>query len=75
MSFIINYINQHLMIHFSHIVEMASVEVIAENSQEVKSFQIKNQEFVNFNMPLEKGNYTVKIVKGKEEIIKSIIVN
>lgn len=75
MSFIINYINQHLMIHFSHIVFKAYVRILTENNQEVESFQIKNQEFANFNVPLEKGNYLVKIVEGKEEIIKSIIVN
>jgi hypothetical protein len=63
------------MIHFSHIVFKAYVRILTENNQEVESFQIKNQEFANFNVPLEKGNYLVKIVEGKEEIIKSIIVN
>ncbi len=75
MSFIINYMNHHLMIHFSHIVEKAHVEIIAENNQEIESFTIRNQEFVNFDLPLEKGNYHIKIVEGSEENIKSIIVN
>jgi len=75
MSFIINYMNKHLMIHFSHIVEKAGVEIISDDNSEVDSFSIRNQDFINHYLPLEKGNYQVKIIEGDDENIKSIIVN
>ena len=74
MSFIINYMNNHLMIHFSSIIEKANVQILNENSLEIKSFRIINQDFANFNLPLEKGNYQVKIVEKNSESLKSIIV-
>ena len=75
MPFIINYMNKHLMIHFSHIVEKAGVEIFSESNKEIDSFSIRNQEFVNYYLPLEKGSYQVKITERDEENIKSIIVN
>jgi hypothetical protein len=64
------------MIHFSHIVEDAGVEILTESNQEIDSFNIKNQEFVNHYLPLEKGSYQIKITERDKEInIKSIIIN
>ncbi len=75
MSFIINYTNKQLMIHFSHIVEKVGVEIIADDNSEVDSFSIDNQEFINYYLPLDKGNYQIKIIEGSNEYVKLIIVN
>ena len=75
MSLIINYINKHLMIHFSDIVKYADVVITKENdSTIVKNTQIKNNDFLNLKLGLESGNYIIKIVSEIEELIKSIIV-
>lgn len=63
------------MIHFSHIVEDAVIKILNEQNMEIKTFYIKNVDFVNFNLPLEKGNYMIKVVEQEKETIKSIIVN
>ncbi|MCF8298783.1 MAG: hypothetical protein K9J13_14640 [Saprospiraceae bacterium] len=67
--------NKHLMIHFSHIVRDAKVGIYNENNIEIEAFHVENMEFVNINLPLEKGNYQVKITEGNKETVKLIIVN
>jgi len=76
MSFIINYINRHLMIHFSDIMNSAEIIITNDDSSElIKKVYVENKEFVNLKLNLKKGCYNIRIVSKTEENTKSIIVN
>lgn len=75
MSFIINYMNKQLMIHFSDIVVDGKIQILNIDNEILKVFPIQNKEFVNLYFPLEDGIYHIKISEGRTENMKSIIVN
>ena len=72
---IINYINKHLMIHFSEVIPRADVTICDERNGIIKEFSIENKDFINLGIKLNPGSYQIKIRSRKEEILKSIIVN
>ena len=74
-ALIINYMHQHLIIHFSEVVDKAVVKIFTEDNRQIDSFNVENEDFIYYHLPLEKGSYQVKITKQHIESIKSIIVN
>ncbi len=74
MSFIINHINNHLMIHFSEVITRADITITDETNRIISEFIIENKDFINRDLKLEAGNYQIKIRSKEKEILKTIII-
>jgi hypothetical protein len=75
MFYLINYINGTLFIHFSEMIQNASIEIFNSQKQVIKSFLIHHKDFAKFEIDLPKGNYKIKVIEKDTVHVKSIIVN
>ena len=75
MSYLINYINGVLFIHFSEMVQKANIVIFNAQKQEIKSLSVQQIDFVKLKINLSKGNYKVKVTEGGSILMKSLIVN
>ena len=77
MPFLVNYINQCIMIHFGEFISSAKIEVYANDEDatiNIKSWEISNIDFISLPFKAQKGHYQVKLDFNNHEYVKKIIV-
>jgi hypothetical protein len=60
MFYLINYINGTLFIHFSEMIQNASIEIFNSQKQVIKSFLIHHKDFAKFEIDFQKETTRLK---------------